>query len=432
MSVSKKTKTTKPSRASTTRHQGIYVQPTRIGSVLNEDGLNYTVNSTRAKVREFAGHGDIYDENNVLVTPAVEPRSLLELPEKDLAVVNEARRYCQELRSKKTKLALEKEDAERAKAEELAKSKPDYREKTEYDRVLEQLNKLKIRFNKDAYDRVAVMLDTAMHELLNFGMSNVLRSKKSTLNTRHLLEKEYTTLVYSPLYSEIHTFTKALKADRLRRDEEQRKLKEKKKGGSSSSCTGLTEAPSVKSEGGVSFEPNMTLVKVVKKVVVSHKENGKRVQNFKHCIKEICNNIINIEVEDKKNMAYKKIIISAEVKEFCSNLMVEFIHRFGQVVRVELGIDNKKTLSAKIVKKLTTQFLIIGGRNYAKCNATFDRKLELFDSFRKKRQGERKLAKFLKGQDGDAESKESHSEGEGEGDVEPAEDVEDVEDDQEE
>lgn len=388
-----KTKKTehKPSRLKTPRNKGVYIPSQRVKGHLGKNGINKIYDDAIEELQKS--------------DPDLNPgASLVEISKMSsstkfvIDMANQALEKRQADREKKIaagKIDLKKEAAEKEeklkqleskRQQAIADGKPVKKPKkiTVYSDMITEISKLKFRLSEFSSLQLAASICAAMHELLGNGMMNAIADKAKIVKVDHIL-RNINGLSFASFYRDTDPWKSAEKNEKERCEQEilQKSLKKKnqKNPNSGGAYTGVKISDKKKSN--TINDRNTDLVK-------------KQPPEFEHYIRGICHNIMNSMVEDRKQTEYDGIKISANVKLFCSNIIIEFLKNFSRILKGQLHLmSDKKTVTSEIIRTLVNQYLLIDYVNdQVECDVKIQKKIEMFKSFTEQKSKEKKEAKL--------------------------------------
>ena len=403
-----------PSRLKTCKNQGIYVSSARVKRWLDTLGINYDIYEATTELRNAEPHEETRDGVKVMTTLI----PLVNLSKKTQELVEEARN----LTDSRNKLNLDKREkkiaagtldlaAEQATAlvkvqEQEAKNaerlalgeairapKPE----TPHGVSIDNLSKMRIRFAKDTPTNVAAVICAFLHDITAFGMYNVLEQGQKILKVRHILADGIHNRLFSTLYENLPVFKNAVRAEASRRDLEKLKAEEKKKvrkaAGASKTCTGLSKEESV----GVKLAtPTKKITAVVHEVKDDEDDQPDNERDFKHYVRAVCHNTMNRKVDDEKKAEYDRVRISNEVREFGSDLVINFIQTLGPLISGQIDLMNVKTVNSTIIRSIITMLFEYTNGDPVGVNKVFDAKIEVHNTFLSKKRDEKEAAAIVK------------------------------------
>lgn len=395
----------KPSRCKTALNQGIYISPSRVKYCLDANGINSAIENAIDELRNAEPHEvDLIDSKTKKKT-GTQTTTLIafdKLSEETRSLVTRARTQNDEREKENAKrekikadklaedikagrvdanaLAEERKVAEEAEikrqeervirdAERKAKKQPVRGPKkiTKYSNEVELLSKMRIRFAKDSAIQVAASIDAALHELMEFGMTNVLKQNRKILKRRHLLQPGYEQLSLACLYRNLDVFKWAQDNETKRQEEEAKKKDEKK------NETKDEKKDETKDEKkGEESEDDETTVS---------DDDDRPSFIFGHYIKQICHNIMNqhldgwVPKDAKDKNPYEDIRVGQEIREFGNQLIMDFSQRLCPLLKGQIAAMGVKTISQSVIKQTINFMLEYAGVNSEVVNTDIDSKI---------------------------------------------------------
>ena len=381
-----KKKTNNPSRLKTAKDAGIYVKLTKVRRSLNEEGINKiyidAINEIKRSDPELTEGAELVPINKM----STSTQKIIELAKEHDALLRSKEKNVKST----TKKIKRKNDKKR----------------TKYSDLIQQVSKLKYKFQNKCTRELSAYLCAAFHELLSHSMNNVICNKSKIIYIRHLLSPGYENLIYNSFYTKTSLWKNALKENKKRLELEEQKRLDKKKNKNNPNAGGAFTGLSKKSKNKTKKANISHETKVSKES--SSEETGK----FEHYIKQICHNIMNIMIQ-QDNHLYSSIRLSREVKEFCSDLIISFIERLCPLIKEQLNLMKIKTVKEYIIKTLIKQMLLIEGDvDIAACEVSIKDKIDAYEKYTKLRREEKKKNKKDKKNSEKNSSKEEDSEDE--------------------
>lgn len=427
-----------PSRTKTPMNQGIYIPASRVKHYLDSAGLNKKIEDAITELRDAEPHDEeittlVKNEKTkkpkkeVTGTRRTELISWDKLSEATRSMVGEARSANDE-REK----ALDK--AEKAHQERLKEMSPDERKRyddkltkaeaedaariaerqakaaqlaediksgkvdakkhpvrgpkktTKYGTEIELLSKMRIRFAKDASQQAAATICAFAHERTKFAIQNCIKHELKIVKVRHALEKGHDLMPFASLIRNLPAYREGIQDEEQRVADELR-LKEEKKA--------AKKAAKEAKDG----EEVAVVAAVVPQVEEEEEEDDDA--SFGHYVRQVAHNVMNEELKsfvpkDKKDKhPYEDIRISAEYRDWLSDIIIEFIRRFCPLLNGQIKTWNIKTISRDIVRQTVNIFLEIHSVDTVKANELFDSKFKLYQEYIEKRKAEKKVAADL-------------------------------------
>ena len=413
-----------PSRCRTALNQGIYISPPRIKNCLDGAGINCQIEDAINELRDAEPHDvDLIDAKTNKPTGKTITTTLItwdNISDATKAMVKRARTINEEIKrenaireqAKADKLAEDikagrvdpvKLEAER-KAAEVEKKTAELeaaklaqaravrdaerranghpvrgpKKVTPYSEEIELLSKIRIRFAKESASRVAASWCLALHELMRFGINNALKQERKIFKVRHIFQDGIESLVYSCLYRNLDSFKIAHAAEAARLAEEAKSKDEKTK------------------EDEKSKEDEDS----------TKKKDDK--YNFGHYIKQVCHNIMNEELDSWKptksgeKHPYEDIRVSKEIRDFGSQLTLDFTKRMCPLLRSQTNAVGVKTVGPDICQQVLTIILEHAGVDSDDTNTKINEKIAKYSAWVAKKKEDKKAAAAAKTKKADA------------------------------
>ena len=436
----RKTKTVKTdkkvaahARTKTLLYQGVYVNPSRVKSYLDDNTLNYDITVATNELLAAEAHDVVNPTTKEVTHVPFVPFGKLSQATQDLVKrardLHDQRERENAERAAKAAQALAddiltgrktQEQVDRANAEKSAKEQKNREDKeareadrrakgelvrnpkahTEHSESIELLSKMRTRFSKLTPVYISALMDLFAHELIEFGMNNVIANKRKIVTPHYCLMKGYENLSLSSLYRDLDVFKRALVEDEANQRFEAelaaaKKAEKKARAAAEASAAAAaaaaakavvpgTKAPSALSNPVAKVAPvTQPHVVVVQRPVFQPQPHG--VANgpaaFEHYVKQVCYNIINEKLVGQSapnKSPYANLRISDDLKRFVSNLLIAFIKKLAPLLKSELNIIGVRTIKLPVVQHVVNQMLEILGINSAKVNSDVDAKMTTY------------------------------------------------------
>jgi hypothetical protein len=199
------------------------------------------------------------------------------------------------------------------------------------------VNKVKVRFNAESKIFITAFIECILRQLVTNGTLNCIKDGNKIIQIRHALDsssKDFQErFPLSPLISNLETYRKHL-----------------------ASTEEPTEEPAAEDHSTEEHDEDQT----------PEGDTGRKFQ-FKHYVTELCRSV-RIElakkdssVEDMIKSPYIEACVSKPFKQFCSNIIVDLIRVFGNILKTEVSTRSVKTVNYTIVKTLLQVSHIICG-----------------------------------------------------------------------
>lgn len=398
-----------PSRMKTPLNQGVYISSSRTKFWIDNNGLNKDIEQAIEELR----NGEPHEHETKGVKKMTGLRPLVDMSPLTQKLVKQALTQFDTREKAKTvkrdkdikegKLDVKKEAEEnKVKAAEKVKKDAERKDKGQpvrgpkkvspFSKEIECLSKMRIRFSKEAAPQVAGTICAAMHELMNFGMENVMKDGRKILKRRHILKAGVEQLSLSSLYCKLTNYRNAQLAEAKRTEDESKKREEKKAAKALAADTKEVKVETkVETKAEVKAEP-----------VVAHEEDEEEddgegddeedeydVRNFRHYIKQVCHNVMNHKILDEKKLEYDQIRVSREVREFGSELIIEFIRMLCPLLLGQIQSQKVKTVNEDVIKQTVSFMLMIVNVDHKLINANIELKLKDYRTWVEKKKAEK-------------------------------------------
>lgn len=444
-----KNKAAQPSRCKVPSDMGIYITPSRCRWHLDSAGMNAAIERAINELQAAEPHPTDPEKKDSPMTKLIpleqcstETQQLVQLANKTLDEKEAKDEKKAEARQKKDaeavkagRLDLKQRDADKKQKDEArAKKLADEKAKKEADRKqrdadleakgltvkprkvvprgtkretphaesIENLSKIKIRFAKETHLHVAAVACTLTHELMQFGIDTAVAKGRKILKTRHLLDDGVRSLSLSSLYVSrpVYKAAREAEAKRLKDDEKRRE-----------------ERAAAKKEAA---KDGKEVVKVEKKAVEDEDEDDDEEdldnRSFRHYIKNVCHNYINLRVagkfiprgkttplvlsdsaeEDKRRAAYAAVKISKEALEFGSQIVADFIAMLCPLLRGQIDSMSVKTVSEGVVHTVIAFLLTLVNGDVQGLTTHLNEKIKQWKDYQKRRADEEQAEEIRK------------------------------------
>ena len=216
------------------------------------------------------------------------------------------------------------------------------------------ISKLKVRFSASPKILISSFIELLIKQLVSNGIYNCMKSDKKTTHLKHALDNTLDgfdeRFPLFPCILNFKTYINAVKNDEL---------------------------------------------------LESNKLNTQGIYHFKYYIKEICKNVRIKMANDELNnedqvQKYTNINISKDFKEFCSDLVIEFIMKLGQILKTEINTRHVKTVNSTIVKSMIYNIHSFCGVDPTSTFKFIDDKINIYNKYlyvKNKEKEERKKKK---------------------------------------
>ncbi len=203
-----------------------------------------------------------------------------------------------------------------------------------YDYCVTLINKMKVRFNSESKIFVTAFVEHIIQQMVLNGTINCVASGKKIIKLDHALDTstegfESRFSLY-PLILNLETFQKIRQED--------------------------STSEEVESESETKAE------------TLEEEEKVDRKYQFKYYVAELCRTVkmelARADMPDNITQSvYFHTSVSKVFKNFCSNIIVDLIRMFGEVLKVEVSTRNIKTVNYTIIQTLVKVVHIVYGLN---------------------------------------------------------------------
>lgn len=168
--------------------------------------------------------------------------------------------------------------------------------------AVDVLSKQKYKFSNMSFKVLSVFLDLMVEDLTTNVMDEIVRNKKSIINTKYVVTANTDSPLY-PVYSKLPTFV---------------------------SNMSTTETPVESSE------------ETTEEATEEPSEDTQHSINFEFYIRKICNKL------KKSKEEYSSLKVSNNYQKFCSNLILEFLDVVAPTTTILLEVMTTKTISVLV------------------------------------------------------------------------------------
>lgn len=201
----------------------------------------------------------------------------------------------------------------------IIKQKEEKQEPVEINIIaVDLLSKQKFKFSHSSFKVLSVFLDIMIEDLTLNVMDEVIKNKKTIINTKYV----YTAKTDSPLYavySKLNTFV---------------------------SNTPVNENSTTEVVSEDQTEENVSTEEVVEENSTEEESSSESSINFEFYIRKICNKLKQTKEE------YSKIKVSNNYQKFCSNLVLEFLDIVAPLTTILLEVMTTKTISQLVFETI--------------------------------------------------------------------------------
>jgi hypothetical protein len=234
-----------------------------------------------------------------------------------------------------------------------------------YAKQIRLLSSKRIRLSKDAPSFIASVVCSMVHELVEFGMNNVLKADLKIIKPQHVLSDGVCGLQFYPLYKNLPVFSDYLKkeADRV--------------------VAELTKKDRKKDADRVVAELAKTNGEDNQPPVDAEEEENDSPHAFDHYVKQICHNVMNKKSSD--DIKYSTIRISKHIRRFGSDLIVDFINMMCPLLKSQIKVIKVKTVNVDIIRQIVNLIFTIHNVDYSTIDPIFTVKMDTHAAFLKAR-----------------------------------------------
>lgn len=180
------------------------------------------------------------------------------------------------------------------------------------DVAVEVLSKHRFKFSNSSFKVLSVFLDMMVEEVTHHAMTELVKNKKSIINTKYVLLNENTSGRMFSVYSSLQTYKAALHE------------------------VNTPEEPTT--EETTEATPEQPTEPVAEPTETTESADSKCI-NFEFYIRKICNKL------KAENEEFSKIKVSEKYQKFCSNLVLDFLDKVVPLTQIVLDIMTTKTIT---------------------------------------------------------------------------------------
>lgn len=236
-------------------------------------------------------------------------------------------------------------------AEYLAKYKAAFDKLTlevsELEMKLSALRQERIRFSNDAPVALSIICDELIKQLTDHTVVRALAAKKKIIQIRHLHEEGVEKLSLYPLIKTLPSFVATSQQLAKKLNKESQETDKPLKG---------VEKESTKKKKHMDKNSTTDMPKFKVEEVEYDDNDGESKTSFKFYVGLVCHNLITNEPKYAKTVR-----ISAEIREYLSNLLVEFIRRLASLIRLTAASCMKNKTVNNVAVLRTVEALLIDG-----------------------------------------------------------------------
>lgn len=175
--------------------------------------------------------------------------------------------------------------------------------------TVDVLSKQRFKFSNTSFKVLSVFSDMMIEEVTQYAMAELIKNKKSIINSKYVFNDEIKNGRLYKIYSSLPTFTSFQTTDVVTETTTEEEIPVE---------TSVDEAAEQVAEMSVSHE---------KKI------------NFEFYIKRICNKI------KTSNEEFSNVKVSEKYQKFCSNLILDFLDRVAPLAKIILEVMSTKTIT---------------------------------------------------------------------------------------
>lgn len=198
------------------------------------------------------------------------------------------------------------------------------------------INKRKVRFNSESKIFITAFVEYVIKQLITNGTRNCIANKKKIIQLKHAVSEINDDFTLFPFVSSTETCRKLMKygeeafekpADEEPEDEEEQ------------------EEPEEDDDADSTAESKP-------------KRKTSRVLQFKYYVGELCRGVRmelshqDEDAEDFLTSRFNQTSVSRAFKQFCSDVIIDMLHIFGRMLRMEVLTRDVKTVNYDIVSSL--------------------------------------------------------------------------------
>lgn len=191
-----------------------------------------------------------------------------------------------------------------------------------YEQCMYFINKRKIRFNSESKIFITAFIEYIIKQLVINGTKCCINDKKKIIKLDHAVKTVLPEFTMVPFVMSTPSYKKYVSSQDQDDDEE--------------------EEEEVKEDDEVA--------------------NANRKQQFKYYVSELCRNVrmelsaedaeSSSELEDATLSKFNQTSVSKVFKQFCSDVIIDLLHMFGNVLKTEIETRNVKTVNYLIISAL--------------------------------------------------------------------------------
>lgn len=230
-----------------------------------------------------------------------------------------------------------------------------------YDYCMYLVTKNKVRFNSESKIYITAFVEFIIKQLVINGTLNCIKDKKKIIQLEHAVSDIMPKFTMFPL---IYT-TRAYKEY-------------------STSSQNSSEEDDAKSEAETEIDEEDD----------EKLDTTNRKLQFKYYVAELCRNVrMELSVEDEANSKYNQTSVSKKFNQFCSDVIIELLQRFGKILKEEVVTRDVKTVNYSIITALVKIVHHCYNLDAKNTISFIQEKYNLHNTFLKERQDGRKEKK---------------------------------------
>lgn len=233
-----------------------------------------------------------------------------------------------------------------------------------YSHCVNVVNKNKVRFNSESKIFITSFVEYIVKQLVISGTKNCIADKKKIIQLNHALDNPATEFTMFPFISSSVAYKKYMSEINAGKEH-------------------VESEAEVESENDIDPET----------IDMDESDLSDRKLQFRYYVAELCRNV-RMELSAMDNVVaieskYNQTSVSRLFKQFCSNVVIELLQMFGNVLKVEVASRQVKTVNYSIIGALVQNAHIIHGLNYTPTITFIQEKYNIYNTFLKNRSDKR-------------------------------------------
>lgn len=233
-----------------------------------------------------------------------------------------------------------------------------------YSHCVNVVNKNKVRFNSESKIFITSFVEYIVKQLVISGTKNCIADKKKIIQLNHALDKPAAEFTMFPFISGSVAYKKYMSE---------------------------MDASKESVESEAEMEPDME----IDPETIGYDDDSDRKLQFRYYVAELCRNVrMELSAQDKGldiESKYNQTSVSRLFKQFCSNVVIELLQMFGNVLKVEVTSRQVKTVNYSIIGALVQNAHIIHGLDYVPTINFIQEKYNIYNTFLKTRSDKREV-----------------------------------------